>query len=362
MSQPALNITIDQRSAVPLYEQICQQIREQIEAGQLPVGASLPTNHELCDQLQIAYKTAQRAMSNLAREGYVTRQARRGTVVKGVPRRGLVAIYSWMQLFSPDSKHEYYRLLIGHLSSLLEKHGQDYRTYLGSETNAAANTASDDLLQHIASGAVTAALLVNHFPQPALLANQAKAMHCPIVSLIDKTHATCSVLVDTPAYVKAAAAHLHKQGRQRTGIIYNRAGRLLHQTGSSLNQLLTDAGCTTKPTWLAGNMDTEQGGYDAARSLPLDELDSLIITDDIMALGVSRHLREANAKAPHDLQVTTLWQKHSRLKLELPFTRFEVDVQEQAQLALQLLQAAVAGQRIKSPHITVVPVCREIHK
>src|SRR5688572_9591849 len=111
-TQTELNITIDQASAIPLYGQICEQIRRKVETRQLVPGTLLPTSHELCARLKVNYKTAHQAMATLAKEGYVTRQARRGTVVKGIPRRGVVGIYSFPDYFSEDKKHEYYRLIM----------------------------------------------------------------------------------------------------------------------------------------------------------------------------------------------------------------------------------------------------------
>ena len=70
MNENELNIILDQRSAVPLYEQICQQIRRKIESRELEPGASLPTNHEFCERLQVSYTTAHQAMAKLAKVSF----------------------------------------------------------------------------------------------------------------------------------------------------------------------------------------------------------------------------------------------------------------------------------------------------
>jgi|GEM_PF-4747621 len=180
---PQLTITVDQRSAVPLYEQICQQIRQKIESRQLMPGTSLPTNHQLRDRLRVNYKTAQLAMATLAKEGYVTRQARRGTIVKGVPRRGVVAIYLWIELFGHETKNEYYRLLTGHLGRQLEKHARVHRMYLGSGAADTPNTAYEDLLRHLTGGSLCGALLVNPPPNVQELIGHARTARVPMVSL-----------------------------------------------------------------------------------------------------------------------------------------------------------------------------------
>jgi hypothetical protein len=39
----------------------------------------------------------------------------------------------------------------------------------------------------------------------------------------------------------------------------------------------------------------------------------------------------------------------------LPFERFELDVEKQAGLSLQLMQDAVSGQRLAEPHVKIIP-------
>ncbi len=355
MDEAGLNITLDQRSAVPLYEQICQQIRQKIESRQLQPGAPLPTNHEFCAQLQVSYTTAQQAMATLAKEGYVTRQARRGTVVKGIPRRGVVGIYSWVELLGQHTKYEYYRLITEHLSRQLEAHGRVYRMYLGSESLQTPNTAAEDLLRHLSGGTLCAALLVNPPPQLEELIRLGRSSHVPVIALISGCNTDYSVLLDYPGAIGSMARHLVDQGRRRVGIVYSRLSRSLREP-ESIARILEESGCAPQPAWIVGRDDNEQGGYEAAAALPLDELDGLIVADDVMALGVDKRLSELKVNVPVDLTVATFWNRGSRLELALPFERFEMDVQKLARLSLQLVQDAIEGQRINEPHMKIVPV------
>ena len=75
-----------------------------------------------------------------------------------------------------------------------------------------------------------------------------------------------------------------------------------------------------------------------------------------MALGVERRLREMKVAVPEQLKVTTFWNQGSRMRLRLPFERFQVDITRHAQLGFQLLQEAINGQRIVEPHILLAPV------
>lgn len=65
----------------PRYLQVAQELRRAISNGTYPVGAHLPTEHQLCDQFQISRFTAREAVRILADAGLVTRRQRVGTVV-----------------------------------------------------------------------------------------------------------------------------------------------------------------------------------------------------------------------------------------------------------------------------------------
>jgi DNA-binding LacI/PurR family transcriptional regulator len=356
MKTAKLDIAVDQASTVPLYEQICEQIRRKIESRQLTPGTLLPTSHQLCARLQVNYKTAHQAMATLAREGYVTRQARRGTVVKGIPRRGVVALYSFPDHFSEDGKHEYYRLIMGHLSRLLESHGRVHRQYLGSNTPGTGNVACEDLLRHVAGRTLCGVLLVKRPQYLDELVRQSRALRIPIVAMWGSCESDVdySVQVDHRGYVRAATEYLKQQGCRRIGVVFNSSSATFREPGA-VAHIMQQAGLAPNPSWIVGRPETEDGGYDAAGQLLRAKLDGLIVEDDVMAIGVDRQLSEAGIVVPGDLKVTTFWNHGSRLRLELPFERFELDVERHAGLSLQLMQDAISGQRIIEPHVRIAP-------
>ncbi|HTR10622.1 MAG TPA: GntR family transcriptional regulator [Paraburkholderia sp.] len=76
-------------SQPPLYAQLAQKLRHAIAAGTYPIGARLPTEHQLCEQYQVSRFTAREAVRILADSGLVVRKQRVGTIVtatSGSPR------------------------------------------------------------------------------------------------------------------------------------------------------------------------------------------------------------------------------------------------------------------------------------
>ena len=65
----------------PLYQAMFNQLCQDIMEGYYPVGALLPTEHELCGKFSVSRFTARNALSMLTDAGLVTRRPRVGSVV-----------------------------------------------------------------------------------------------------------------------------------------------------------------------------------------------------------------------------------------------------------------------------------------
>ncbi len=77
-----VKILLQNNSASPIYEQIKQQIKEQILRGTLPVGANLPSMRELAKDLGVSVITTKRAYEDLEKDGYLTSIRGKGTFVR----------------------------------------------------------------------------------------------------------------------------------------------------------------------------------------------------------------------------------------------------------------------------------------
>lgn len=76
-----VRIVISNSSGVPLYEQIKEQVKGAILAGDLPEGAQLPSVRALARDLRISVITTTRAYADLAQEGFVANVQGRGAFV-----------------------------------------------------------------------------------------------------------------------------------------------------------------------------------------------------------------------------------------------------------------------------------------
>ena len=64
-------IPLDSKSEVPLYEQVCEYVKTEIQQGHLKAGEKLPSSRMLAKSLSISRSTAELSYDQLVSEGYL---------------------------------------------------------------------------------------------------------------------------------------------------------------------------------------------------------------------------------------------------------------------------------------------------
>jgi GntR family transcriptional regulator len=76
-----MNLTIQSKSSEPIYEQIKNQLKENIISGKLKQGEALPSIRSLARDLKISVITTKRAYEELEKEGLIYSVAGKGFYV-----------------------------------------------------------------------------------------------------------------------------------------------------------------------------------------------------------------------------------------------------------------------------------------
>ena len=72
---------LEQNSSMPLYEQLKNAIKENIQSGKYPAGFKIPNEEELCIQYSVSRITVRRSVKDLCDEGYLVKKQGKGTYV-----------------------------------------------------------------------------------------------------------------------------------------------------------------------------------------------------------------------------------------------------------------------------------------
>lgn len=76
-----MTVLIDNKSRLPIYDQIYSQIKAQIISGELQEHESLPSIRSLAKDLRISVITTKRAYDELEKEGFIYTIAAKGCFV-----------------------------------------------------------------------------------------------------------------------------------------------------------------------------------------------------------------------------------------------------------------------------------------
>ena len=76
-----MDIILSNSSGKPIYEQIADQVREQILSGALSAGDALPSMRLLAKELRISVITTKRAYEELERDGFLENVPGKGCFV-----------------------------------------------------------------------------------------------------------------------------------------------------------------------------------------------------------------------------------------------------------------------------------------
>lgn len=77
----AMATSIDHEGPVPLYQQLADLLRAQIESGELPPNRPIPTEQRLMQMHELGRDTVRRAIGVLKEEGLLITVKARGTFV-----------------------------------------------------------------------------------------------------------------------------------------------------------------------------------------------------------------------------------------------------------------------------------------
>lgn len=100
---------------IPVYVYIKRELKNQIEAGELPEGARIPSEHELAKRYGVSRNPTRQALRDLEFEGYITRSPGRGSFVAPLANhQRVLRINNWrtVAIACPDLEYRYTRSVV----------------------------------------------------------------------------------------------------------------------------------------------------------------------------------------------------------------------------------------------------------
>jgi GntR family transcriptional regulator, frlABCD operon transcriptional regulator len=106
MIMGVLSMKLIQKGSKPLYLQLKDAIKKEIDEGIYPIGSQLPTESELCDLYGVSRITTRRAIEELVNEGLIQKQHGIGTFISDRKiARELVSVNGFSEFLSQLGKN-----------------------------------------------------------------------------------------------------------------------------------------------------------------------------------------------------------------------------------------------------------------
>ncbi|RLC68219.1 MAG: hypothetical protein DRI48_00105 [Chloroflexi bacterium] len=122
----------DPNSPIPLYYQVETDLRRLINTGELPPGAALPPEMELCECYGVGRQTIRKALARLSAVDLITRHAGRGTFVKRTTdRREFLLDRSFTRQMAEMGKQAHSQVLELSVGTITEDSPQLLHKYMG---------------------------------------------------------------------------------------------------------------------------------------------------------------------------------------------------------------------------------------
>lgn len=341
----------------PLWEQTAAHFKRLIESAILCDGDVLPTHIELARKVGVGSSTLQRALTELAAEGWIRRIPRAGTVVSSRFKRQSkekkwIAIMT-RALFDPSVSH--WDFLV--LNAIAEQFGQseyDYRIYSNRFANAGKKgpqRVDPFLLHDIEEGLVAGLLVCGHIPAGnASLEHVLKRDRIPRLEFSALTPSDlCDIVsLDAAAFMNAAFDELLSEGVKSTGLLRvpGMKGRDGGEQIQAYEMLCEKHGINRKDDWeVTISQPSESAGAEAvAKILNSGTLpDALVITDDIVAKGALNTLALRSIDVPGTLKVIVKGNVGSGIVYALPSTSICFDIHQLVGQGFNLLRERIEG-------------------
>ncbi|MCR4431333.1 MAG: GntR family transcriptional regulator [Tepidanaerobacteraceae bacterium] len=122
---------LDKKSPIPVYFQLKNFIKEDIEKKKLKPGDPIPSEREYCEKFGISRMTVRQALKELETEGVIVREKGRGSFV-AIPRIEQEGLMSFTEMVKargmrPETEMvEFLKVPAGNLAATLGIKAQDY--------------------------------------------------------------------------------------------------------------------------------------------------------------------------------------------------------------------------------------------
>lgn len=211
-------------SRIPKYQQIEDWIHGRIESGELHAGDRIETEAELCGRFGFSRQTVRQALSNLEKEGLLSRVQGSGSYISSTrTQRSSVSLSRSVTIISSYTDSYIFPRILQAMSSTLQKSGYSTRIMFTNNHRETERSILRELLDSDSRDPLIVEPVTSALPNPSLdMYREMRQRGIPILFFntfypeLDIPH----VSLDDDAVGRMAAQHLISLGHRKIGCIF----------------------------------------------------------------------------------------------------------------------------------------------
>lgn len=335
------DVMLDKNSPIPLYYQLKEQIRQQIEDGTIKPGEKLLSESEMIQKYCIGRLTVREALSQLVNEGFLEKQHGRGTFCKGTPSRSArlnidVLLNTSDNYFIPYYIRGINEVLINHNANFLIHDTMNDVNHVGS------------LLEKILEKGTSGVILQPSMKEEDIpeyifeLFRRFKSKGIPyfMIDSCYKDIESSYTIMDEVRGGYISTEHLIKLGHKRIGGIFRRKIRDSIYREKGYRQVLEKYDLEMHPEWI---LEDDEKLTEQLEPLVFGEerVTAFVCYNDEIALKCLRFLKGKGLRVPDDISVMGYDDSFIAETADIPLTTVVHPKDKMAKLAAEKLMEII---------------------
>ncbi len=299
-------VGVDRDKKIPLYKQVYDLLKKDIQDGKYKRGDLLPSERDLSTLFDVDRITVRKSLELLVNDGLVEKIAGLGTRVKEFPTPGIrdAANVRNILFTLPRASSMVDRITEPFNASLFYRIERECKS---REYGLIYSTLDhdDDLFRVVNGNNISGIIFVSKIEEKFY--EQAMMLRIPAVLVNNKYEAYPSITADNEKGAYEAVKHLTGLGHKKIGIILGKEGYITSiERFNGYKRALTDAGIDWQSQVIADGDWTFDGGYNAMLKI-LENKDPLptaiFAANDMTALGAIEAIKASGLSVPEDISI-----------------------------------------------------------
>lgn len=337
-------MSIDFHNSRPLYLQIVDDIRCQIESGNLRVDDQVGSQNDLAQKYNVSLITVKKALSELIKEGLLYSRVGKGTYVARQTTEGHNASSKTIGLVLQDLKSPFFSLIAQEAENAAFNRG-----YSMLFTHSSGQlTKEESQIEHFremgVSGLIIASMTHVHYANETIrkLHNEGfpyvmvSYIHDPDIFFVGTDH-------EYGGYI--ATKHLIEEGYERIGCVTGEQGNIVGELRyKGFARALEEAGRELNDNYVfnlprGGEWYDFTSGYEVGKIICElgDRPDAVFVYNDLTALGLQRAILESGLRIPGDIALVGFDDIDRALYARAPLTTVKQPTDEIGARAVDLI-------------------------